>query len=66
VSSIPKPTANNYLGGHLPAKGATFKDRKTDLLLVSVCFEVQSGSLGDFVGLGPDRSTSSLVLVYVG
>ena len=65
-SSIPKPTSNNYLVGHLPAKGASIKDRKTDLLLVSICFEVQSGSRDDFVGLGPDRRTSSVVLVHLG
>jgi hypothetical protein len=32
--------------------------------LASICFEVQSGSREDFVGLGEDRPTSSVVLVH--
>lgn len=36
------------------------KDRRIDSLLVSICFEVQSGSRDDFVGLGRECRTSSV------
>jgi hypothetical protein len=36
------------------------KDRRIDSLLASICFEVQSGSRDDFVGLGRECRTSSV------
>jgi len=41
------------------------KGWKVDSHLASICFEVQSGSRKDFVGLGRGRRTSSLVLKLV-
>ena len=57
------------VGSQFSGKGLVqqrLKDRKIDSLLASIGFEVQSGSREDFVGLGRDRRTSSVVLVHIG